>query len=53
MDTKPACNITAATRHRLAVHPKDQFAKYLIFLFAWVPEPWSSCSEQARLQQPL
>lgn len=25
----------------------------LIFLLACVPDPWSSCSEQARLQQPL
>lgn len=49
----PHAHITAATRHGLAMHPKDQFAKYLIFLFACVPDPWSSCSEQARLQQLL
>lgn len=49
----PHAHIAAVTRHGLAMHPKDQFAKYLIFLFACVPDPWSSCSEQARLQQPL
>jgi len=49
----PHAHITAVTGHGLAMHPKDQFAKYLIFLVARVPDPWSSSSKQERLQQPL
>lgn len=51
--TNPLAHTTAVTRHGLQMHPKDQLAQYLIFVLPCVPDPWSSCGEQARLQQPL